>query len=1282
VSNRCFEPEAVSTPIHGDSTQRAAPLSAQVVSSRLDPAPIDALQQTVGNRAVGAMLSRHQTMDGKRVLARQPQAGVTAPASPFSAATRARAEAALQHRKLVAQGLEEDAPAPREKDPEKLTLTDLRFACFFIPASDPRVGAPLRALMRLGGKGHVIINATTLEGAMEQMAARVETSRAELMADKGRAATEAIRLAAVEAEDAAALASLIAAEASKAAGENPDDKAAAETSMAAAEASRVAAEASKEAAKAKPEQPMIRPGVRIAEIVLVAHGRPQGRIDVPLTPGGEMITADALVNLRDDINEGKHTGVQAARLKVLGLLDEYSNVIVMGCRAGQSPELTANLTAFFGGQANVYIPKVFYAVDEMRIGGPMIKDEVAAYDFLEGEGIIDYGQAYDDKTKKAWVHAHLPNGMVPESFLLDLSDEEKERLVTHRPDDPTIQHYKDRTNLQAFGGEKWASTTYAGQGVDEEMADMTQPELESFIELHASALELLQEKAPDDWQAIGKEAWLILRANREWSARAMSSAEAPSQEGDPSAARLYLLETTKPPNLHYDPSDLAVLADRRRDLRIKHHDAFMTAELKSTGADLSGAAETATAFDPNAPEKAPQPPGDAEAAAEPATAPPPAATTADASPAPAAVGATPPGATPAPVVAPVQPDAGAPVPAPAPALASPASGSTQGQAGAPLYAAPGTAAADLTSRGRRLLDAIAEEEAKEDADEQKVARLATAMLGLHEQWSNRPGISAVLADTSPDPLAGMYIPGLFYDTTLLSMKAAKLRKLGGPAAKAVPAKTAAPKAAPPTTDVPPEEDLKPIPWGRLPALQPPVLAISTDPNPQVKIVKRLGGFTYSLDWKIDKPILKYITLKKASLTFDGALDWKGEKGETELTAGGLGAIARAIRTGDQGSLRGAKLEASTYLDKDKKWKVKAGIQGGQSDATKSGETKSGAKWDCSLGVEYRWGDKVSSELKLVLVGSDSSKGDWTILGIKLSPVSFTFLNGELPIELPDGTKAAFTGKVTLSFEGSPNWAQIAPELATRLGPEALPAGVATGELVLVGGAVAGAVLTLYTYYRSIEDIQNIKELKTVANTAVSDFSTGFLTTLGFAGRGGSATSHAGKEGARHANVFTNSLIAKFRAFQSSPAGVERHRASYRQTYFATHGRYPAPSTVPARPPTLSDDELRELWRTGYPQHAVLRDHAVDIVSKYADSAVRRQVFDAFVAAHPDQVQTGAGMTAARSAAGLPSYGELPADQPDYFQLDNIYTYGSTATGPSDPPVLAPEPQPASAPAGP
>lgn len=252
----------------------------------------------------------------------------------------------------------------------------------------------------------------------------------------------------------------------------------------------------------------------------------------------------------------------------------------------------------------------------------------------------------------------------------------------------------------------------------------------------------------------------------------------------------------------------------------------------------------------------------------------------------------------------------------------------------------------------------------------------------------------------------------------------------------------------------------------------------------------------------------------------------------------------------------------------------------------------------------------------------------------------------------------------LTFEGEPNWQQIAPDLAARLASRGAALGgttTAAEEAALVGvgsraslaGAaipaafVAGAALTLYASYRSVQEIQHLKDLRRTADSAVDDFITGFLTAIGIQGwGGGSAATAAGKEGQRHGNVWIHSMLAKWRKWEQDP----RFQANWK-----------ARKLGPC--PQLSDDEIIASWKQGWGTSEQQASHAYRMVKEAYNLAIRRQVYDAFIDTYGSEVYSEGRTMSARADAGLPISGDLPDDQPDYGYLDNIFA----GAAPSQPP---------------
>ena len=318
--------------------------------------------------------------------------------------------------------------------------------------------------------------------------------------------------------------------------------------------------------------------------------------------------------------------------------------------------------------------------------------------------------------------------------------------------------------------------------------------------------------------------------------------------------------------------------------------------------------------------------------------------------------------------------------------------------------------------------------------------------------------------------------------------------------------------------------------------------------------------------------------------------------------------------------------------------------------------------ELGLGVEYSWNKQITSELKIVIVGHDSSKGETSLLHAKVTPVGFAFKSGELEIPLADGGYAQFTGKVYLTFEVAPNWAQIAPDLAARLGPGAFPATVSVGGALITGGFILGGALVLYGYYRSAQDMEDLSDLRAAHQKAVIDFEAGFMTALGMPAGAGNTNSVAGKEGFRHGQIWARSMLAKYRAWQNNPTARENWRKTYSEMFKAEHGHYPSAKSIPERP-ELTDEEILERFKGGWGKSEFAQDHMRRCIHRAYDHAIKRQIYDAFVDAHPDLVETKGDVGEARTYAGLKDVGELPSPEPDYGELENIFALGSPPPAP-------------------
>lgn len=399
--------------------------------------------------------------------------------------------------------------------------------------------------------------------------------------------------------------------------------------------------------------------------------------------------------------------------------------------------------------------------------------------------------------------------------------------------------------------------------------------------------------------------------------------------------------------------------------------------------------------------------------------------------------------------------------------------------------------------------------------------------------------------------------------------------------------------------------------------------------------------------------LWYLKVKKAVVEFNGKIDFKTE-GEKELVIGAFGALAS--KPGERVSGGGDKLEATLVKGQDKQTgvsgKVTGGLDIGGQGRTKEGESGSstarGMKPELYLGAQVAWGP-IAEELKLVIVGIDETTSGtdmFTIFGIKWSPIVVQ-RDFELPVS--DGTKVKFTGSVKLTIEAEPDWVRIAARLGQALGRQVMVApgaitaggtaaagtaaettgtavgGAAVGELVIAGGFVAGAAALVYAYYKSAEEIEDLKELQRGSDQGVADFCGGYLAYLGIPGAGqpGGALWN---EGQRHAK-----LNLEGRVNRAVQAHIEQHK-----------------------PRILTDSEIHDTVLGGIKQDA--RSWRLAVYFSY-ETAIRTLFYKAWLA-RVKGTDAERNALNARARAGLSSVN--PTEEPDYGWVNAVG--GSGAAG--------------------
>lgn len=489
----------------------------------------------------------------------------------------------------------------------------------------------------------------------------------------------------------------------------------------------------------------------------------------------------------------------------------------------------------------------------------------------------------------------------------------------------------------------------------------------------------------------------------------------------------------------------------------------------------------------------------------------------------------------------------------------------------------------VLAAGRQHLAALRRLEADEPDNWMDIGREAWMVLRAHHEWMGRPEAEQIVPSAPGDPLGGgqvLTMPGMSYDTVLLSAQASRRPDLRAYYKDAFEAVRLEPPLDPVSTETDAEEDLdakppepgqpilyKPKPGSRRRAPKSPIYEFTSDTihatpdmpetplvvpqdahdKAEYAIVVR-GEFKRTFEFKYSppRPIAGgWLLLTKSELVFAGQLDFKGE-GKKEILVGALG--TRITKPGELTSGAAAKGEttlASGKSDSGFFGKAKGGLEFGGQDKRKTAEGEQsarGLKAELYLSGEVGWGP-VSTELKITIFGIDETRsvpdqqsigsGVFKILAIKWSPLIVSA--GPLEVPLTDGTKAVFSGKVSYAFEAEPNWVQILAKVSEMVGRQAVVAdgaavaggsgAVATGiaalgvgELVIAGGFLAGGAVTVAAYFKAVEEIESLKGLGQASNAGWDDFYAGFLEGLGITTNMNTMHGALYTEGARHAKV--------------------------------------------------------------------------------------------------------------------------------------------------------------------
>lgn len=147
----------------------------------------------------------------------------------------------------------------------------------------------------------------------------------------------------------------------------------------------------------------------LRELIIVTHANAAGGMKIPLTRDdrarGRFFTVWDVDDLQEEFQRGVRAGFRRRRAEVVAsIVDADTRVVVRGCEFGQSDQALDVLRSFFGGQPQVWAPRVFQGYEQMPIGRSMLRTPEEAFDFLVQQDFLPPEMMpADDTDKRAYV---------------------------------------------------------------------------------------------------------------------------------------------------------------------------------------------------------------------------------------------------------------------------------------------------------------------------------------------------------------------------------------------------------------------------------------------------------------------------------------------------------------------------------------------------------------------------------------------------------------------------------------------------------------------------------------------------------------------------------------------------------------------------------------------------------------------------------------------------------------------------------------------------------------
>jgi len=172
----------------------------------------------------------------------------------------------------------------------------------------------------------------------------------------------------------------------------------------------------------------------VREIVIVTHANVYGVMQVPMTRAGvalppnerPIFSAEETVKLQEEFRKHLHTRFAERRhIVATSVIDTDTTIVVRGCNFGGEPEEgptegMEKLRALFGGQPRVWAPTAYQGYEVLKIGGSMLPNAPAAFDWLIEQGYLPVEMLpAPDEDKKKFIQRTFPDGTIPTEFLVE-----------------------------------------------------------------------------------------------------------------------------------------------------------------------------------------------------------------------------------------------------------------------------------------------------------------------------------------------------------------------------------------------------------------------------------------------------------------------------------------------------------------------------------------------------------------------------------------------------------------------------------------------------------------------------------------------------------------------------------------------------------------------------------------------------------------------------------------------------------------------------------------------